>query len=96
MSTPGKASGVKGAPQGLKVPLTGSESQDLMKPIVFGNHQKQFKIFSAVVSAAMTYYLVFHHDFGPKRHVFSWVRGYLLQSLNQSSRIARKLDTYMG
>jgi len=23
--------------------------------------------------AAMTYYLVFQHDFGPNRHVFTWV-----------------------
>lgn len=25
--------------------------------------------------AAMTYYLVFQHDFGPNRHVFTWVSG---------------------
>ena len=69
------AAGVKGAPQGKRVPLTAAESKELLKPIVFGNYERHFKIFTAVVSAAMTYYLVFHHDFGPKRHVFTWVRG---------------------
>lgn len=77
MSTPGDvggASGVKGAPQGTRIPITAAESKELVKPIVFGNYQKQFKIFTAIVSAAMGYYMVFNHDFGPKRHVFSWVK----------------------
>lgn len=67
-------SGVKGPPQGGKVQFTAAEYAELQKPLVFGNHQKQFKIFSAVVSAAIAYYMVFHHEFKPKRHVFSWVR----------------------
>ena len=71
----GGAAGVKGAPQGKTAPVTAAEAKELLKPIVFGNYERHFKIFTAVVSAAMTYYLVFHHNFGPKRHVFTWVRG---------------------
>ena len=85
MSTPGNTSepsGARGPPQGIKAQLTAAEYAELQKPLIFGNHQKQFKIFSAVVSAAIAYYMVFHHEFKPKRHVFSWVRdtrGTLLQ-----------------
>ena len=32
---------------------------------------QQDKLF---LSAALTYYMVFEHDFGPNRHVFTWVR----------------------
>ena len=71
----GGSSGVKGAPQGKRAPVTAAESKEFLKPIVFGNYQRHFKIFTAVVSVAMTYYLVFKHDYGPKRHVFTWVRG---------------------
>ena len=77
MSTPGNMgdpSGAKGPPQGtIKAQLTAAEYAELQKPLFFGNHQKQFKIFNAVVSAALAYYLVFHYEFKPKRHVFSWV-----------------------
>ena len=31
------------------------------------------KLFSCL-SAVVTYYMVFEHDFGPNRHVFTWVR----------------------
>lgn len=78
MSKPGDVggtSGVKGAPQGMRAPVSEPEAKELLKPIVFGNYQRHFKIFTTVVSAAMAYYLVFNHDFGPKRHVFTWVRG---------------------
>ena len=77
MSTSGNTSepsGAKGPPRGIKAQLTAAEYAELQKPLIFGNHQKQFKIFSAVVSAAIAYYMVFHHQFKPKRHVFSWVR----------------------
>lgn len=74
MSTPGEASGAKGPPPGMRAPLTAADSEEMLKPLIFGNHQRQFKIFTAVVSAAVAYYMVFHHDFGPKRHVFTWVR----------------------
>lgn len=52
----------------------GPLSEELRKPLIFGNHQRHFKVFTAAVTAALTYYLVFHHDFGPHRHVFSWIR----------------------
>ena len=77
----GEPSGVKGPPQGMKAQLNAAEHADLQKPLIFANHQKQFKIFSAVISAAIAYYMVFHHEFRPKRHVFSWVRLYMRPSL---------------
>ena len=47
-------SGVKGASPGLKAPhLTATESQELLKPLVFGNYQRHFRIFSAIVSAGI-------------------------------------------
>lgn len=65
------AAGVKGAPQGKRAQVTAAEAKELLKPIVFGNYERHFKIFTAVVSAAMAYYLVFHHDFGPKQHIYT-------------------------
>ena len=89
MSTPGDVGGaseVKGAPPGMRVPVvpvSASESKELLKPIVFGNHQRTFKIFTSIVSTALTYYMVFKHDYGPKRHVFTWVRGRGIPLINQ-------------
>ena len=67
--------------------------KEMLKPLVFGNHQGKFKFFTFAFSAgtvmlvafnesycmyfcyilAVTWYLVFQHDFGQNRHCFSWV-----------------------
>jgi hypothetical protein len=47
--------------------------KDMLKPLIFANHEKHFKIFSYLVSFGIVYYFVFKHDFGEKRHCFTWV-----------------------
>ncbi|CAI8022877.1 hypothetical protein GBAR_LOCUS13390 [Geodia barretti] len=57
---------------GTKPPI--GNNPDLLKPLVFPNHQRGLKIFSYVVSAAVVYYGVFVYQWPTERHCFSWIR----------------------
>ena len=51
MTDPGSQGYVKPETRGGRVEVHGRLYQQMMKPIVFGNRQKQFNIFTAIVSA---------------------------------------------
>ena len=61
---------------GGKAEVKARVKNEMLKPLVFGNHQKLFNVFTFLVSAGVTYYFVFKHDFGEERHCFTWIREY--------------------
>ncbi|XP_064395213.1 uncharacterized protein LOC135342412 [Halichondria panicea] len=54
--------------------LTSGEVTELMKPLIFGDHQKHFRLFSWAVGLGIVYYMVFRHNFGEKPHCFTKIR----------------------
>ena len=63
--------------------LKGPLLREVQKPLLFGNHQKQFQAFTLVVTIGVAYYFVFHHDFGSHRHVFSQIRDWKKEYLKK-------------
>ncbi|XP_046849094.1 uncharacterized protein LOC124442641 [Xenia sp. Carnegie-2017] len=59
--------------------IPAEERKLLQKPLIFPNHEKRFKIFTAVATFAVTFYMVFYHEYKAKDHCFQPIRRWVTQ-----------------
>ncbi|KXJ12414.1 uncharacterized protein LOC110242208 [Exaiptasia diaphana] len=78
-------------PVGKGIP---SESE-LLKPLIFPNSQRAFKIFNSVLAAGITVYFVFFHKFPQEDHCFMPIRNFVEEQKANFFRVRPEDEDYI-
>ncbi|XP_031557584.1 uncharacterized protein LOC116294176 [Actinia tenebrosa] len=85
------------ADQGGKIPVgKGIPSQkELLKPLIFPNNQRAFRLFNAALATGITVYFVFFHKFPQQDHCFVPIRNLVESQKARFLRIKPEDEEYI-
>ncbi|XP_065916267.1 uncharacterized protein [Dysidea avara] len=73
--------------------VEGKLARAIMKPMIFGNHQKLFMFLAYTTAIGSTVYMVFYHDYKLDDHCFMPIRQYVARKKKEFFTSSLNTDT---
>ncbi|XP_032222557.1 uncharacterized protein LOC116604387 [Nematostella vectensis] len=71
------------------------DQNELLRPLIFPNHQRGFKLFNAAIATGLTVYFVFIHKFSSEDHCFMPIRRFVEQQKRYFFQIKPEDEEYI-